>query len=194
MKNNTIIRKNVKLVLLGDHQVGKTSIMDAFDNFEFKEETLSTIGIDKHESKFINYKGRDFKVFFFDTSGQERFLSISLTSLKVCDGIILVYSVKDKKSFQNIENFWMNQISDLIDVRQKSIILVGNKYDDFTDNENFVSKEEGIELAKRLNIPFFECSAKTKLNIKEMINMILESCIEKKIKQKEEEDRQKFYF
>ena len=75
----------------------------------------------------------------------------------------------------------MKQISELIDVDEKSIILVGNKYDDFTDNENYVSNEEGIQLAKKLNIPFFECSAKTKLNIKEMIYMILEKSIEKKI-------------
>ena len=98
----------------------------------------------------------------WDTAGQEKFRSIVQTYYKGAMGIILAYSVTDKKSFQNIEG-WMKQIynnaaADVI------IILVGNKCD---LPERVVEYSEGKRIADQYNIKFFETSAKEGINVHE---------------------------
>lgn len=96
----------------------------------------------------------------WDTAGQEKFRSIVQTYYKGAMGIILAYSVTDKKSFQDIEG-WMKQIynnasSDVV------IVLVGNKCD---LPERVVETSEGKRIADQYNIKFFETSAKDGINV-----------------------------
>jgi len=89
-------------------------------------------------------------------------------------GIILVYSINDRRSFENIEN-WMKQISTSVD-NDTVVILIGNKAD--VENRE-VEKSEGEKLADQYNIKFFETSAKTGQNVQEAFYQIT-----KEIKQK----------
>jgi small GTP-binding protein len=181
-----IKRRVMNIILLGDHRVGKTSIINSYLNFPFEEETLPTIGIDKQKDELtINTSSetRLFRVRFIDPSGQERFRSIANTYIRIADGIIMVYSVDDRRSFENIEKVWLKSIDEYVDYRDKALILVANKSDLYDKEEfGFVNFEEGENLSKKLKIPFFRCSAKNNLSIKDMILKITEMAAEKIIK------------
>ena len=111
----------------------------------------------------------------WDTAGQERFKTITETYYKGAVGVILAYSVTDRKSFQDLEN-WIHQITE--GNQSISKLVVGNKID-CADKEWEVSYAEGQALAQRYNTHFIECSAKDNLNIAEIF-----TCIGKSIKDK----------
>ena len=112
-KIKEIKKRCIKLILLGDKEVGKTSIVNSYLGLEYCEKPLPTLGIDNFIKKY-NYIGssnqRTFTVKIYDSSGDPRFRSIALTSLRICDGIILVYSNDNKESYENIENIWIKTI------------------------------------------------------------------------------------
>ena len=95
--------KIFRISLLGESAVGKTSIVSVYTKNEFSNSTLSTTGIDfcikKKEFDDIECK---FKI--FDTAGQERYKSLSLTTIQVADGFFMVFAVDDEKSFKRIIN------------------------------------------------------------------------------------------
>lgn len=179
-KIKEIKKRCIKLILLGDKEVGKTSIVNSYLGLEYCEKPLPTLGIDNFIKKY-NYIGssnqRTFTVKIYDSSGDPRFRSIALTSLRICDGIILVYSNDNKESYENIENIWIKTIEEFIDINQKKLILISNKNDSLVEN-NIISDKEGEELAKKYNIPFFSCSAKMNVNIEEAFNEILKNVCE----------------
>ena len=166
-------REVIKLIILGNQAVGKTSIRNAYLNTDFNEETLSTVGYNKVESKFKLDDGKEIKLAIWDTAGQERFHSVALSSLKNAQGIILVFDVANKKSFNDL-NMWLSDIKNVTD--QVSIILFGNKCD-MPNRE--VSKEEAEEFAKNNKIPYIETSAKLKININEGFSIVANDAYKK---------------
>lgn len=98
----------------------------------------------------------------WDTAGQERFKTITQTYYKGAMGIILTYSIAEPETFRNIEN-WMKQIQQQAS-ENVCKILVGNKCD---IPDRAVSYEEGKSLADKYDIPFYETSAKSGININE---------------------------
>ena len=116
-----------------------------------------------------------YKLQIWDTAGQEKYRAIVQTYYKGAMGIILLYSVEDAKSFHNIEN-WMKQIAAATD-NDTVVLLVGNKAD---VEEREVLKEDGEKLAKDYNITFFETSALTGQNVREVFYQITRE-IKKKV-------------
>lgn len=115
------------------------------------------------------------KMHIWDTAGQERFKTITETYYKGAVGVILAYSVTDRKSFQDLEN-WIHQITE--GNQSISKLVVGNKID-CADKEREVSYAEGQALAQRYNTHFIECSAKDNLNIAEIFTSIGKSIKDK---------------
>jgi small GTP-binding protein len=151
-----------KLLLLGDQAVGKSSIMMRYTDNEFNLNIMGTAGVDlKKKNLVIN--GENVKVMIYDTAGHERFRLIAKTQYKGSNGIVLIYDVTDKKSFDNI-SYWMNHITDHAET-DREILLVGNKIDKL--NERVVITEEGTALADKFGVPFIETSAKTGENIED---------------------------
>ena len=111
-KDNVI---KYKILLLGNTQVGKTSMLKRFCDEQYNEDTLSTIGIDA-KTKFINHKDRKIQLEIWDTAGQERFLSITKNTYKGSHGIVLIYDLTSKKSFNSINN-WIKGINEAIDIK-----------------------------------------------------------------------------
>jgi Ras-related protein Rab-1A len=99
----------------------------------------------------------------WDTAGQERFRGISSSYYRGANGVIVVYDVTNRESFNHVE-MWIDEIK-LYASSEVSILLVGNKND--LGNSIVVSYDEGKELADRLGVKFFETSAKTNHNVKE---------------------------
>ena len=157
-----IERLKFNIFLLGDTQVGKTSMIEALEGKPFRDTNLSTIGVDFiFKSAVFDGKKYDFKI--YDTAGQERYRSISKSTIKITDGFLLVFSVNNRKSFELI-NYWYDSIKDVIDIKRKVIILIGNKID-LPNRE--VTNAEAVSFAKSKNIKYFETSAKTGFGIKE---------------------------
>jgi Ras-related protein Rab-1A len=157
----------VKVIVLGSSEVGKTCILNRYFNNEFKENSLSTIGID-FQSKFFKFEDRKVKVNYTDTAGQEKFRAISVNYLKGTNGVILVFDITNKESFDLLET-WMNELKEnnKVDI---SKVLIGNKSDLAEDRE--VQREEAEKFAESINCKYFEGSAKSGENIKEALDEI----------------------
>ena len=150
----------VKLLLLGDQAVGKSSLMMRYTDDEFNLNIMGTAGMDL-KKKSITIKDEDIKVMIYDTAGHERFRLIAKTQYKGSKGIILIYDVTDRKSFDNV-SYWINHIKENTE-NGVEILLVGNKIDKLGDRA--VPSEEGAAFAQKSNVPFMETSAKTGENV-----------------------------
>lgn len=169
MTDNKISVKAIKVALLGDSTVGKTAICNSLMNIEFSQDMLSTIGSDKLETKFPLKNGTEIKLILWDTAGQERFRSVALKAIKAVQGIVIVFDVTLKKSFQNID-LWLEEIKN--NFNNPSLVLFGNKVD--MDKEKWeVTKEEAEQYAKKMNLQYFETSAKTKKGLNEGFSYIV---------------------
>ena len=167
---NDLRRTVLPLMLLGDNQVGKTSMILNIIGKEFNDNQLTTVGKESYLYQ-ANIKGYDLKIKIWDTAGQERFKSLSVQVIKDCDAVMLVYAVDDKKSFLDLNN-WLTRISNISDLSKKPIIIVGNKAD-ITDKRE-VKYEEGKKFAEEKGHKFFETSAKTGEGIKEAFNELFD--------------------
>ena len=159
----------IKILLLGDSSVGKTCFLKRYTDNTFQDAYLSTIGFD-FKFKFITLdNGKTVKVQLWDTAGQERFRTIAKSYYKGAHGIVLIYDVTNRKTYDNIRK-WLNQIKDEAS-NKISIILVANKID---SEDRQVSVEEGETLAKASNLPIFEASAKDSINVEESFKFLIE--------------------
>ena len=148
-----------------------------------EEINLSTIGIENYMDE-KEFDGEIYKFKIYDTAGQERYKSISKSTIKITDGFLLVFSVNNKQSFKLI-NYWFDSIKDEIETSKKVIILVGNKID--LDNRQ-VTNEEAVNYAKMKNILYLETSAKTGFGIKELFKQLYQDIYNRfKIKNSKED-------
>ena len=160
--------KAIKLALLGDSAVGKSSIIQSFLNLEFAAEYITNIGAEKFERKLCLKNGKEIKLILFDTAGQERFRSIALKTAKSVHGVIIAFDVTDINSFNNLEG-WLQEIKEKCSKRI-SIFLFANKVD--IDDRREVSREEIEAFAKAKDLEYFEISAKNKIGIDEGFSYI----------------------
>ena len=176
------VRRTVlPLMLLGDGQVGKTSLILRLTGNEFNDSQLTTVGKESYIHQ-VNLHGYDLKMKIWDTAGQERFKSMSVQVIKTSDAVILVYSVNDKKSFNSLD-MWLNKLSDTTDLSKKPIIIIGNKCD-IDQSKRQISFEEGKKYAENKGYHFYETSAKTGENVEKAFNDIFEqlyTCFEEEI-------------
>ena len=116
----------IKLLMIGDSGVGKTCLLLRYANDSFSPTFITTIGID-FKIKNVDIDGTRIKLQIWDTAGQERFRTITTSYFRGAQGILLVYDVTDRRSFESIRN-WISQIQQHADVHVNKI-LVGNKCD-----------------------------------------------------------------
>jgi small GTP-binding protein len=166
------------LITLGDGQVGKTSLIYRYIDDTFTFDYLSTIGIDSKKKIIKLENNEQIKVKIFDTAGQERFRSITSNYIKKANGILLIYSVDNPKSFENIET-WYQSISEDENKNKLPVVLIGNKSD--LEEKRQISKETGIDLAEKFGIEnhFYETSCKTGENVEKAINDLVNQIYEK---------------
>ena len=178
----------LKILTIGESGVGKTCILLRFTENKFMKDHLTTIGID-YKAKNITVKDKSVKVKIWDTAGQERFRTITQQYFKGADGIVLVFDVGDRNSYERIRD-WMKQIQAFTKREQIGIVLLGNKCD---LEDRAVTKEEGEALAQEYDLKYFETSAQNNINIKESFNYLSENVIsfKKPNEQKEEGNKGK---
>ena len=164
-----------KLILLGDSAVGKTCLFKKLTKHTFSEKNISTIGIDKKTLQIEIDVSEDKKpqqkklitICLLDTAGQEKFHTITKSYIKGANGVILMYDLTNKESFNSIEQ-WVNSISEINGKvndpdSEYLIFLLGNKLDLITNGEKDreVSPEEGQKKSENQGITWGgECSVK----------------------------------
>lgn len=140
-----------KMIIVGDSAVGKTCIFKKITSGDFSEKSISTIGVDRRTLNFtINSEGKEIEidVQLWDTAGQERFRSITSSYYKSSQGLLLMYDITRKETFDNIEN-WIKSIRDSLGEEEKYlIVLIGNKVD--LANEKPESREVTLEEAENI--------------------------------------------
>lgn len=146
--------------------VGKTCLLMRFAFDTFYQTFITTIGID-FKIKIIELDGMHVKLQIWDTAGQEQFRNITMNYFKGAHGVVLVYDVSDRETFDNIRH-WLSQIKDHAD-EHVNVVLVGNKSD--VPNRQ-ISFEEGKALATEYNLQFFETSAKDNTNVDQTFEAI----------------------
>ena len=159
---------NYKIVLIGDINVGKTSILSRFRYGSFESDYIPTLGIDFF-SKNLFFEDKTIRLILWDTAGQERFRSLIPSYLKNADCIIIVFDITNKESFLSL-NKWLTDAKN--NASENTIyVICGNKIDlkeRRTVNENEIN--EYIE--KNTGVIYMECSAKNGQGIKDLFNVI----------------------
>mmetsp|Transcript_99930 Transcript_99930/g.198252 ORF Transcript_99930/g.198252 Transcript_99930/m.198252 type:complete len:205 (+) Transcript_99930:85-699(+) len=149
-----------KLLLIGDSGVGKSCLLLRFADDTYTESYISTIGVD-FKIRTFEQDGKTVKLQIWDTAGQERFRTITSSYYRGAHGIIIVYDVTDKESFNNVKH-WVQEIEKYA-ADGVNKLLVGNKCD--LSSKKVVSYDEAKDLADELGIQFMETSAKNSHNV-----------------------------
>lgn len=163
-----------KLLLIGDSGVGKSSLLLRFTADTF-DDLAPTIGVD-FKLKLMTLSGKRLKLTIWDTAGQERFRTLTSSYYRGAQGIILVYDVTRRETFTDLCDVWLKEV-DLYSTNPDCIkMLVGNKVD--RDAERAVAKEEGIEFARQYGCLFLECSAKTRINVQQCFEELVQKILD----------------
>ena len=160
----------INILIIGDTMSGKTCLLDNYFGLNNMLK-YATIGTEYRIKKINSSDNVNYSLKIWDSSGAERYRSLLLNLLKNMKGIILVYSIDNEYTFNNIKN-QINSINDYIDISKTPIILVGNKKD--LENKRIISEEEGRKIAEDYNFKFYETSAKTGENVNEIFQKLFE--------------------
>ena len=172
---------NLKILLCGDSSVGKTSLLLKYTDNYFPELHISTIGVE-YKIKELNIHGRKVILRIWDTSGQERYRSITQNFYRNANGILFVFDLTNKVTFDNIKNW----LTDSQNFETKVIkILVGNKSD--LIEERKVDQDSVERYADKKEMQYYETSAKDGNNVdkafRELAELILENKTDEEIKE-----------
>jgi len=157
-----------KIIIIGDMSVGKTQILSSYTD-KFKEKIKPTVAIDFIQKKIEN-ENEVISFQIWDTAGEERYKSIIRGYYKNSNGAFIVYDITNKKSFENIDN-WFDELD-----KNTEIMLIGNKKDLI---ERKISYEEGKSKAMKYKIDFYEVSAKTGENINKIFSILFKKVYQK---------------
>jgi small GTP-binding protein len=160
-----------RLLILGETGVGKTCVLLRFADNLFSENTTMTIGVD-FRIKDLMVDEKRVKLQIWDSAGQERFRNIGSSYYRNCSGIIIVYDVTRRSSFDKVTE-WISEVRR--HVLNVPLIIVGNKCD---MNTREVSTKDGENFAQSNGLIFVETSAKTNTNIEAPFREISRKLIE----------------
>ena len=169
----------LKVVILGDGGVGKSSLMNRFISNKFDSQSFHTIGVE-FLNKDIDVDGETYTMQIWDTAGQERFKSLRTPFYRGSDCCMLTYSVDDMQSFRNL-SMWKKEFLYYADVKDNDnfpFVVLGNKVD-VEDDARQVSAEDAKEwcLANG-SVPYYETSAKTAVNVTEAFMAVVQRVME----------------
>ena len=174
--SNKLPEIKLKLLIIGDSNVGKTSMLLNYTDHYFPESHLATIGVE-YKVKELTTDQYNISLQIWDTAGQERFRSITKSFFRNTNGIIFVYDITSRKSFQSVKD-WIKD-SEVHDTGFEKI-LVGNKIDLRDKREIKLDELKEYGLKKRIDV--MEVSAKERINIDEAFQKIVDLILSNKNK------------
>eukprot|EP01105_Mastigella_eilhardi_P028001 TRINITY_DN8972_c0_g1_i1.p1 TRINITY_DN8972_c0_g1~~TRINITY_DN8972_c0_g1_i1.p1 ORF type:complete len:202 (-),score=72.98 TRINITY_DN8972_c0_g1_i1:53-658(-) len=174
----------MKVVILGDSGVGKTSLMNQFVSRKFTFGSYkATIGADFLTKEFL-VDDRVVTMQLWDTAGQERFQSLGTAFYRGADCCVLVFDVNVRKTFDNLGG-WRAEFMEAVGVNDDfPFVVVGNKID--ADNSREISQKRAQAWSR--NMPYFEASAKENINVDHLFRSVAQAAVERdKAKQSDED-------
>lgn len=162
----------IKCIIIGDNGIGKSALMLRYTDEEFNDSLLTTIGVD-YKFKTVNINSEIIKFQIWDTSGQERFKSITTTYYRESSVVILCYDITDPITFLNLDA-WLNEIKNHASPNVL-IVICGTKFD--LASERKISYDDAKLYCDNKNLKYFEVSAKSNLNINKIFYEISQEII-----------------
>eukprot|EP00890_Picochlorum_soloecismus_P005558 jgi/Picsp_1/6002/NSC_03356-R1_ras-related protein rab-18 len=175
----------LKILLVGDSGVGKSSLLMRFIDGDFSE-LQATIGVD-FKAKIIDILDKSIKLTIWDTAGQERFRTLTSCEFftllmaeayyRGAQGIIFVCDVTRRETFESLGDIWMHEVDMYSTVDQSVKMIIANKTD--LEDQREVKKDEIIDFAKLHGCLYVETSAKGNIAVdqafEELVMKILET-------------------
>ena len=182
----------ISLILLGNSAVGKTNFFQRFRNKKFIPINTASTGIDT-AFKLMKINDKDiYKLTLYDTAGQERYKCLPGSYFRNVDGVLLLFDLNDKSSFEQVIN-WMDTIKKFSNDNDRNesdiiIYLIGNKIDLVEKDNEVIDELEKNTLIENLGIKYYEISCRWNLNIEEVMARITLDGIENKNNQNDNND------
>ncbi|CAI8026535.1 Ras-related protein Rab-8B [Geodia barretti] len=165
----------LKVVIIGDTAVGKTCLILRYTQDLFRENFLSTIGVD-FKTKTVELNDKKYKLQVWDTAGQERYNTIRKGFYRGAKGVVIVYDITNPDSFSHISK-WIHDISaNCADGNDKPVLMIlGNKCD--LDDERRIHTETASQAAQEFDTIFAEVSARTGRGIDEAFDELVDRMV-----------------
>ncbi len=189
MSNNQEYDYLFKLLLIGNSSVGKSSLLFRFVENVWDDNFVPTIGVDFviyflfniykiiQKLKTLEVNGKKVKLQIWDTAGQERFKNITASYYRGGNGVLVVYDITDRDSFENL-NSWLIEIEKNAN-KNVYKLLIGNKCD--LEDKRKVTYQEGKDFATSNGMQFIETSAKADTKVKEAFELLTQEIIKASI-------------
>ena len=165
-----------KLLLIGNSSVGKSSLLFRFVENVWDDSFVPTIGVD-FKLKTLEVNGKKVKLQIWDTAGQERFKNITASYYRGGNGVLVVYDITERESFDNLTS-WLIEIEKNAN-KNVYKLLIGNKCD--LEDKRKVTYQEGKDFATSNGMQFMETSAKADTKVKEAFELLTQEIIKASI-------------
>ena len=175
VSDNAGVDRCYKLLLMGESNVGKTSLILRYTENEFQTSGISTCGVDV-KVKFVSVDNIKIKLVIWDTAGQERFRGLAKNYFRGANGFILVYDITNKNSFDKLKG-WMNDAKEKNDDEYK-MVVIGNKKD--CEDEREVDSKLLKEFGDKNGVMTMEVSAKTGEGVDSLFTAMVKELLELK--------------
>eukprot|EP00055_Hartaetosiga_balthica_P009966 m.41035 g.41035 ORF g.41035 m.41035 type:complete len:225 (+) comp6972_c1_seq1:162-836(+) len=156
----------VKVLIVGNGAVGKSSMIQRYCKGIFTQEYKKTIGVDFLEKK-LSVDGEELRLMIWDTAGQEEFDSLTKTYYRDAEACVVAFSTIDRASFENVES-WISKVE--VEVGRIPMVLIQNKVDLLDQAE--MTKEEAEGLADKVKLKFFRTSVLEDHNINQVFQYL----------------------
>jgi len=167
-----------KIGLVGESGVGKSCLLVRWvDNDFFTEDDKFTIGVD-YKFKSVAVKDKNVKLQIYDTAGQERFRTVTASFYRGAHGILLVFDIMNKETFETRMDEWLKEIKNYTP-DNTPIVLVGNKIDYVNGGEKrAVERSQAEAFAEKHGLTYMETSAKDGTNVNEAFMCLAEKIVD----------------
>lgn len=163
----------VKLIVVGDSNVGKTSLISRYVDDTFAESIGNTVGVDFFACK-MDLFGQTHTVQLWDTAGQERFKSVVKCYFKSASGVLIVFDLTQRVSFDHVAT-WLEDMNDNVPENVVKV-LVGSKAD--LEEKRAISYEDARGFAESRNMQYFETSAKSAFGVDVLFESVVKTILE----------------
>lgn len=169
-------KSTYRYILIGDSEVGKSSLMLQFTERQFNTQHDMTLGVEMG-SRAVKINNKEIKLEIWDTAGQESYLSITRSYYRGADGCLLVYDISNRRSFDSL-SMWLSEAKQNSNNPNLVILMIGNKAD--LEANRQVGREEAQQFAEANQLTFLELSAKNHSEVEDAFLKTAEA-INKKI-------------
>ena len=179
--------ESIKITLIGNSGVGKTSIINQYIDQTFDEANAATIGANYSE-KVITKNNKEYELNIWDTAGQEKFHSVGKHFYKDAYIVCLVYDITSQDSLEQLKTIWYPDIKKFGE-KYTILAVVGNK-SDLYENDNLADENQAKEFAQSINAIFMLTSAKTGDGIEKLFDTLVDKFLSSDFNSKYKEMKQ----